>query len=91
MRWQLYIEEYCPELVYIKGEKNIVADALSRLDIKYEHMKEAYFTEEMHSFLYCLSTEDLSESAFPLSYKVIGAGQSKDKTLLSKIKKNVPG
>jgi hypothetical protein len=32
MRWWLYIEEYSPELQYIKGTHNVVADALSRLD-----------------------------------------------------------
>ena len=32
MRWQLILEEFSPELIYIKGSKNIVADALSRLD-----------------------------------------------------------
>ena len=29
MRWRLYIEEYSPDLHYIKGENNVVADALS--------------------------------------------------------------
>jgi hypothetical protein len=29
MRWQLYIEEYLPELQYIKGTHNVVANALS--------------------------------------------------------------
>jgi len=29
MRWRLILEEYGPELRYIKGEKNVVADALS--------------------------------------------------------------
>jgi hypothetical protein len=33
MRWRLYIEEYSPELQYIKGTHNVVADALSQLDI----------------------------------------------------------
>ena len=33
MRWRLIIEEFSPELIYIQGERNIVADALSRLDI----------------------------------------------------------
>ena len=31
MRWRLLLEEYGPELVYIKGPDNIVADSLSRL------------------------------------------------------------
>ena len=32
MRWQLILEEFSPELIYIKGSKYIVADALRRLD-----------------------------------------------------------
>ena len=31
MRWRLILEEYGPDLRYIQGEKNVVADALSRL------------------------------------------------------------
>ena len=31
MRWRLIIEECGPKLTYIKGENNIVADALSRM------------------------------------------------------------
>ena len=33
MRWCLILEEDGPELCYIKGENNVVADALSRLDL----------------------------------------------------------
>jgi hypothetical protein len=33
VRWRLLLEEYGPEYVHIKGKDNIVADALSRLDI----------------------------------------------------------
>ena len=31
MRWRLYIEEYSPDLTFIPGKDNVVADALSRL------------------------------------------------------------
>ena len=31
-RWRLLIEEYDPEIIYIKGVDNTVADAISRLD-----------------------------------------------------------
>ena len=33
MRWRLIIEEFGPKLMYTKGQHNIVADALSRLDM----------------------------------------------------------
>ena len=33
MRWQLLIEEFGPTIKYIKGPKNIVANALSRLNL----------------------------------------------------------
>ena len=32
MRWRLILEEFGPELKYIKGENNFVSDALSRLE-----------------------------------------------------------
>ena len=31
-RWRLLLEEYGPEIVYIKGIDNTVADAISRLE-----------------------------------------------------------
>jgi hypothetical protein len=35
-RWRLLLEEYGPEYVHIKGQDNLVADALSRLDMNNE-------------------------------------------------------
>ena len=32
MKWRLILEEFSPKLIYIKGSKNIAADALSCLD-----------------------------------------------------------
>ena len=31
-RWSLIIKEYGPDIIYIKGKMNTVADAISRLD-----------------------------------------------------------
>ena len=33
MRWRLILEEFGPELKYIKGENNVVANTLSRLEM----------------------------------------------------------
>ena len=32
-RWRLILEEYCPEIVYIKGIDNTMKNAISCLDI----------------------------------------------------------
>jgi hypothetical protein len=52
MRWRLYIEEYSPDLRYIKGTNNVVADALSRLekdDLPEEDTKEIFYSI-IHAF-----------------------------------------
>ena len=33
LRWQSILEEYGPDIEYTKGEKNIVADAISRFPL----------------------------------------------------------
>jgi hypothetical protein len=53
MRWRLVLEECGPELEYIKGKRNVVADALSRLNI--EDNREIFGFDD----------DDLPESAFP--------------------------
>ena len=53
-RWKMYIEEYNPNLTYIKGKDNIVADALSCLDLLDETpLEDAFFTDELCSEFYC--------------------------------------
>jgi hypothetical protein len=39
-RWRLLLEEYGPEIIYIKGIHNTVADAISRLDTIPRHLIE---------------------------------------------------
>jgi hypothetical protein len=86
MRWRLIIEEYAPEFIYLKGEHNIVADALSRLELD----DSPTTPEEMHDIHYladhfALDDDDLPADAFPLQYKLIALHQRKDKQLLSKL------
>ena len=72
MRWRLLIEEFGPELRYIKGEHNIVADVLSRLDLKEEEFS-------LDAFAFNDDEADPPEDAFPLSYDNIVDEQAKDR------------
>ena len=75
MRWRLLIEEFGPELRYIKGENNIVADVLSRLGIK---------EEEFSLDAFAFDDGDYPDS-YPLSLKEIVAEQKKDVNLQTKL------
>jgi len=88
MRWRLFIEEYSPDLRYIKGEKNIVADAMSRLEMLDTPMDKADFTEALRAKFYGFEDDDLPDTAFPLSYALLGKAQSTDKAILLELKKS---
>jgi hypothetical protein len=62
MRWRLYIEEYSPELQYIKGTHNVVADALSRLDKLEEPLEDTQ--ESFLGLLECFGTKKTEELHF---------------------------
>jgi hypothetical protein len=87
MRWRLILEEYAPELIYLKGEHNIVADALSRLELETPDLTP----DKMHDMQYladhfALDDDDLPADAFPLQYKLIAFHQRKESELLQKLK-----
>ena len=65
MRWCLILEEFGPELKYIKGENNVVADAVSRLE-------ESPNQEIINiSELYGYDDEDFPDSSYPIRYQNI--------------------
>lgn len=76
MRWRLYIEEYSPDLHYIKGEDNVVADALSRMDTEN--------TKGTPEFLHCFTVDDSDYAFHPLSYSHLHKAQELD-TQIKKI------
>jgi hypothetical protein len=83
MRWRLYIKEYSPDLQYIKGENNVMADALSRLECEETSpQQEAFITDEMCSEWYCYAKEEKTYDRHPLSYDKLEAAQKADKQLL---------
>ena len=68
MRWRLIIEEFGPELHYIKGENNVVADTLSRMEISNDD-----FSPD------CFAADD--DETYPLSYAKIRTAQAQDNEL----------
>jgi hypothetical protein len=47
MRWCLLIEEFGPEFKYIQGKRNLIADALSRLEMK-DYSDESILDKPTH-------------------------------------------
>ena len=75
MPWQLFLEEFGPNLVYIQGTKNVVADAMSCLDLsEKEFSKEAFAFKEPEFIKY-----------YPLSYTQMEHEQQRYPALLQKI------
>ena len=73
------LEEYGPEIEYIKGPKNVVADALSRLP------KQGDIVDDVDAVLPFVPVD---ENIFPVHLKEIQAKQANDRDLRQKIKTN---
>ena len=91
MKWRLIIEECGPALHYIQGEKNIVADALSRLDIDTALSQKTIPAEPALMAELFANDLDVPAEFFPLAYKTIAQHQNKDESVLHKIRTKVPG
>ena len=87
MRWRLYLEEYSPEIKYIKGEINEAADALSRLPrifnklpkLNSPEMAEVLTIEEMSDH-FCYNNEPNTE-IIPITYREIKNNQQSEEHL----------
>ena len=62
MRWHLILEEFGPELKYIKGENNVVANAISCLDMS--DNQEILNIYEIYGY----DDYDLYDSSYPIRY-----------------------
>ena len=77
MRWRLILEEYGPELRYIKGENNIVADALSRLNMTDSEESSEQLDPSDIAEIMAADEEDFP-SEFPLSFPELEHRQKAD-------------
>ena len=79
MCWRLILEEFDPELKYIKGGNNVIADALSSLHM-YDNQDILNISE-----LYIFNDDDLYDSAYPICYRDIAKAQKNDAKLQQNI------
>jgi RNase H-like domain found in reverse transcriptase len=77
MQWRQLIEEFGPKLTYIKGENNIVADALSCMAMTEANFLPEAFAADEHNF----------PEAYPLLLKEIAFEHSKDKEVQELLEK----
>jgi hypothetical protein len=82
-RWRLIVEEYGPNIVYLPGKRNIIADALSRLPKLKETQDESTFLEEIFAF-------DDQLDAFPIAFDIISKAQLADKKIQQRVTNNDP-
>jgi hypothetical protein len=80
MRWRLVLEEFGPDLQCIKGENNVVADALSRLDTDDE--QEIFNVSECFGY----DDDDLPPSSHPMRCEEIAKAQLDDPALQTKLR-----
>jgi len=80
MHWQLLLEEFGPKLTHVKGMNNVVADALSRLEIAEEEFSAEAFANEL------ANEEEEFPTGYPLSYKEIVFRQTKDRALQNRFR-----
>jgi hypothetical protein len=83
MRWRLVLEEFGPDLQCIKGENNVVAEALSRLDVDDE--QDVFNVSECFGY----DDDNLPPSTHPTRCKEIAKAQLDDPQLCKQNLKNI--
>ena len=79
MRWHLMLEEFVPELKYIKGENNVIADDIYLLEMS--NNQEILNISELYGY----DDADLPDSVYPIRYHEISKAQKTDTRLNQKL------
>jgi hypothetical protein len=59
---RLLIEEFGPTFMHVKGEKIIIADAMSRLDVNFNEKLPTDPTNDSMAYIFLTKTDSLSIS-----------------------------
>ncbi len=84
IRWRLLLEEYDPTFEHVKGNDNVIADALSRLDADFSKEPLGNTEEELAQAFVGEGEEE--DAQFPLQPLLVAKYQEKDKKLKKKMK-----
>ena len=84
LRWRLLLEEYSPTLHYVKGEKNVVADALSRMPFTKDKDESMAMTDEVFA-----RDDTWRRFRQPLTISEMGRAQQQDK-YVQQLKRQAP-
>ena len=87
VRWRMMLEEFGPKIEHIKGTTNVVADALSRLEIDHKDSDEIETDDDRPQLSYMTVCEAKSEE-FPINPQLIKKEQNKDKDIKLKIRED---
>ena len=79
MLWRLILEEFGPEIKYIKGENNVVEDNIYCLEMSVN--KDILNISEIYGY----DDSDIPDSAYPVPYHDISKSQKNDAKLKQKL------
>ena len=92
MRWQITVEEFGTELIYLPRDNNIVADSLNRLHL--QNLKNTDSRSSVYACVYAcvehfvLDKNYLPPHANPLNYNTIVRHQQNDADLINPARSN---
>jgi hypothetical protein len=80
IQWRLHIEDFGPTYMKFKGEKNVITDALSRLDANFNEKLPTELTNDGMAYIFITKT-DIKETDFLLSPMLIAKYPQSDNGL----------
>ena len=84
--WRLILEEYVPDIEYIKGENNTVADGLSGIPLNGNQENKYKSTYQQEIVWEINDTKELPEGNLPINLKLIQKYQRLEPRIIDKYK-----